>query len=109
MSDLMPAGYTEDEWKLIPSSYIHLKKGYTVIHKMPIAFLERTQKLKKYKQIFNEDTGENDVTEIVKTVKRDPACDLKAYKRDGWERCNRYGTEILNWDGTSKAKPKEKD
>ena len=109
MSDLMPAGYTEDEWKLVPSSYIHLKKGHKIIHKNPAVFFERTEQIKKYKKVFNEDTGEDDVTLTTKTVKREPACDLKAYKRDGWERCNRYGTEILNWDGTPKAKPKEKD
>ena len=107
MAEFLPVTHTEAEWKLVPESYVHLIKNGVVIHKKPAAFLDRTKQEKKYKQVFDEDTGMQKVVETVKTIKRAPAASLKQYKKDGYQRCNRTGSEILNWDGS--AIPKQKD
>ncbi len=105
VNEIVPATHTETEWKVVPMSYIHLKKGDVVIHKKPSAFLERKGRKVTYKQMFDEDTGRDWTEEIVKEFKRPPAADLKDYFKDGWERCNRDGSEILNRDGSSKETP----
>jgi len=108
-NEILPATHTEVEYKAIPTGYIHLvKPGGTPIHKKPAAFLDRTEKIKKFKKVFNEDTGEDDVTMTVKTVKREPAVTLKQYAKAGYQRCNRDGSVILNMDGSPKEPPKTK-
>lgn len=105
ITEILPATHNQTEWDVVPMGYIHLKKGDKVIHKKPAAFEKRTKEVIKFKKRFDEDTGMDVVEEIRKTVERPPACSIDQYKKDGWVRCNRDGTELLNWDGSPKEKP----
>ena len=106
LTEILPSTHTEVEYRAIPMGYVHLIKDGQVIHKKPAAFLPRTKKVKKYKEEFNEDTGQRVVKEIVSVVPHPPAASLKEYAKDGWQRCNRDGSVILNMDGTPKKEDK---
>jgi len=105
INEILPATHTEKEWGFVPHGYIHLVKDGRVIHKKPAAFEPRKGVKVEYKERFDKDTGRQWVEEIREEVKRPPAASLKEYKKDGWERCNRDGSEILNMDGTPREKP----
>lgn len=105
-TELLPATHTKEEYDLVPDGYIHFKRidpdtgELKIIHKKPGAFAKRSQQEKKFVKEFNEETGQDVVTQTTKTIARDPAATLAQYEADGWDRCNRDGTITLNRDGS---------